>query len=148
LAFIEQIPRQAGNPFIFCGRKPGKHLVNVAKAWARIRSRGGCEDVWIHDLRRTVGSWLATSGVPLNLIGAVLNHADSETTAVYARLADDSTRSVLEEHGDRLMRVAQGGMKADPVRDQLRKLLEAADSDPADLAEALRALAEDIDAGA
>jgi integrase len=56
----------------------------------------------LHDLRRTVGSWLATSGASLPLIGKVLNHSNASTTQVYARLAEDATRTALEEHGDRM----------------------------------------------
>jgi integrase len=51
-----------------------------------------------HDLRRTLGSWLATSGASLHLIGSVLNHADTETTTIYARLADGARRTALEQH--------------------------------------------------
>jgi integrase len=146
-AILEQIPRQSGNPYIFCGHITGRHLVNIAKPWRRIRKAAECEDVRLHDLRRTVGSWLATSGASLHLIGAVLNHADTDTTRIYAHLADDATRAALEGHGERLMEVVNGKKKPDPARDQLRALLDA-DSDPADLAAALRALAEQVENGA
>ncbi|MBI5445871.1 MAG: site-specific integrase [Deltaproteobacteria bacterium] len=72
-------------------------------------------DVWIHDLRRTVGSWLATHGESLPLIGKVLNHQDTKTTSIYSRLAEDPIRRALEEHGQRIMgtakkiRVLEGG---------------------------------------
>jgi integrase len=56
----------------------------------------------LHDLRRTVGSWLATSGASLTLIGKVLNHSNASTTQIYARLAEDAARTALEEHGDRI----------------------------------------------
>lgn len=59
----------------------------------------------LHDLRRTVGSWLATSGASLPLIGKVLNHSNASTTQIYARLSEDVTRSVLEEHGARIKAV-------------------------------------------
>jgi len=62
----------------------------------------GEEDVRLHDLRRTVGSWLATNGASLPLIGKVLNHSNASTTQVYAHLAEDATRTALEEHGSRI----------------------------------------------
>lgn len=62
----------------------------------------GDEDVRLHDLRRTVGSWLATSGASLPLIGKVLNHSNPSTTAVYARLAEDPARAAMEEHDARI----------------------------------------------
>jgi integrase len=145
-AILEQIPRQSGNPHIFCGHITGRHLVNIAKPWRRIRKAAECEDVRLHDLRRTVGSWLATSGASLHLIGAVLNHADTDTTRIYAHLADDATRTALEGHGERIMEAVNGKKKPDPVRAQLRALLDAG-TDPADLAATLRALAEQVEGG-
>ena len=56
----------------------------------------------LHDLRRTVGSWMATNGASLPLIGKVLNHTNASTTQIYARLAEGATRTALEEHGARI----------------------------------------------
>jgi len=49
----------------------------------------------IHDLRRTMGSWQANSGVPLNIIGKSLNHKHLGTTASYARLQLDPVRDAM-----------------------------------------------------
>ncbi len=64
------------------------------------------DDVRLHDLRRTVGSWLAQAGNSLHLIGRVLNHSNQSTTAVYARFGEDSVRAALEQHGARIMGAA------------------------------------------
>jgi integrase len=66
-------------------------------------------DVRFHDLRRTVGSWLATSGASLPMIGKVLNHADASTTQIYARLAEDTTRNALDIHAERILTIGAGG---------------------------------------
>lgn len=107
LALLEQAPRVEGNPYILPGAVPGRHLINITKAWGRIRTAAGVEDVRLHDLRRTVGSWLAQSGNSLHLIGRVLNHSNASTTAIYARFGEDQARVALEQHADRLM-VAAG----------------------------------------
>ncbi|MBI5445874.1 MAG: tyrosine-type recombinase/integrase [Deltaproteobacteria bacterium] len=86
-------------------REPTAKEVQAA---ASVELPTGQFDVWIHDLRRTVGSWLATNGESLPLIGKVLNHADVKTTAIYARLAEDPARRAMEEHGKRIMEAAQG----------------------------------------
>lgn len=135
LELLRQIPRKDGNPFILPGRGPRAstrdsdqkptHLVNINKPWNRVRKVAGVEDVRLHDLRRTVGSWLAQSGNSLHLIGRVLNHSNQSTTAVYARFGEDSVRAALEQHGTRLMEVA--GMSAatvdaeQPLADQTDK---------------------------
>lgn len=116
LELLRQMPHEAGNPFILPGRGPRKavqtaerqptHLINIDKPWRRVRRVAGVEDVRLHDLRRTVGSWLAQSGNSLHLIGRVLNHSNQSTTAVYARFGEDSVRAALEQHGARLLGVA------------------------------------------
>jgi integrase len=62
----------------------------------------------MHDLRRTVGSWMAQSGNSWLVIQKALNHASHAATLVYARMAEDPVRNALEAHGERLMRVARG----------------------------------------
>jgi integrase len=97
------LPRLHDNPHVFPGRDGKGHLVNIAKAWTRIRTRAGLTDVRIHDLRRTLGSWLAASGASLPLIGRALNHTQVSTTAVYARLNLDPVRTALDANAERML---------------------------------------------
>ena len=101
-----RIPRISGNPYVLPGQKEGCHLVNIESPWRRIRTRASCEDVRLHDLRRTVGSWLAQSGNSLHLIGRVLNHKQSSTTQVYARFSQDHLREAMEQHGREILEKA------------------------------------------
>lgn len=105
---LNQTPRIEDNPFVIVGKNPGCHLVNIAKPWERIRKEAGLEDVRLHDLRRTVGSWLAQSGNSLHLIGKVLNHSNQSTTAVYSRFGQDSVRDALVQHGQQITEMAGG----------------------------------------
>lgn len=104
---LEHVPRFEDNPHVFPGLKDGCPLVNVSKPWKRIKTRAGITDVRLHDLRRTVGSWLAQSGSSLELIGAVLNHADVKTTQIYARFHLDPIANALEAHGKLLREVTK-----------------------------------------
>ena len=106
LAILQALPRQEGNPYILPGAKKGHHLVNIDKPWRRIRTAAGAEDIRLHDLRRTVGSWLAQGGVDLNRIKDALRHAKIETTLIYARLGEDAAKPVMEEHGRRILEAA------------------------------------------
>jgi integrase len=115
VAILQGLPRMVGNPYVLPSPVlPGKpmHGHSVKQVWARIRKRAGLPDVRLHDLRRTVGSWLALSGVSLPMIGAVLNHTQPSTTAVYARLQDEATRGALEAHGAKIAALASGGRNA------------------------------------
>ena len=49
----------------------------------------------IHDLRRTQGSWQATTGASLAIIGKGLGHKNVATTAIYARLQTDPVRASM-----------------------------------------------------
>jgi hypothetical protein len=79
----------------------------MKRAWDRIRTKAGIPDVRFHDLRRTVGSWLAGSGESLSLIGKVLNHRDVSTTAIYAWLNLDPVREALERQATKMLEAAE-----------------------------------------
>jgi integrase len=53
------IPRMSDNPYVICGRLPGQYLRSLGTALKRTLKRAGLVNLRIHDLRRTVGSWLA-----------------------------------------------------------------------------------------
>jgi integrase len=116
VSFLHEIPKLKDNPHVFPGGVPGKYLVNINKPWATIRKAAGIEDVRLHDLRRTVGSWLAQAGNSLHLIGRVLNHSNQSTTAIYARFGQDNVRQALEQHADRIMGMAKKKPVADVVK--------------------------------
>lgn len=115
-ALLDGLPRQEGNPYIFPGRKEETHLESIRGPWDRVRVAAGVADARLHDLRRTVGSWLAQSGNSLHLIGRVLNHANQSTTAIYARFAQDHVRDALDQHAARILGAA-GKLPAAEVTD-------------------------------
>jgi len=95
---LNTLPRIVGNPYIFPSLdEPGKRLWNIDKPWRRIRAAAGLDHVHIHDLRRSVGSWMAEDGVSLQIIGKVLGHADINTTRIYSRLTEDPARAALDQ---------------------------------------------------
>lgn len=51
--------------------------------------------VRIHDLRHTYASVLASSGFSLPIIGALLGHTQTQTTARYAHLLDEPLREAV-----------------------------------------------------
>lgn len=100
---LRVVPKVSGSPYIFCGRKRGDHLKSLGNALARVVKRAGLENIRIHDLRRTVGSWLAQDGTSLYLIGNVLNHRDPKTTEGYAYFQTQQRRAALTGHADKVI---------------------------------------------
>jgi integrase len=109
IARLNMIPKSDDNPYIICGDIPGEPLVYLDAMWRRIRKRTGFHDLRIHDLRRTVGSWLVRDGASLHLVGAVLNHKDQKTTAGYAYFQTEDRQRALDRHGQALVQVTQDG---------------------------------------
>lgn len=78
------------------------------------------EDLRIHDLRRTLGSWQARTGASLTIIGKSLNHKSIQSTAVYARLDTDPVRQSVNTATAAIMEAA-GIKKTAEVKRLVRK---------------------------
>ncbi len=92
----------ASTPWVFPANTASGHIRDVKKRWTKFRRRCGFPDVWMHDLRRTRGSYLAIGGVSLQQIGAVLGHKSLGSTQIYARLHREAVTKALEV-GDQTM---------------------------------------------
>jgi integrase len=77
-------------------RSKSGHIEQFRHAWKQILKRAGIADFRMHDLRRTLGSWMAMSGSSLPAVGRALGHLNQSTTAVYARLTTDSVRAGVD----------------------------------------------------
>lgn len=72
--------------------------------WKKIRKAAGVPDVWIHDLRRTLGAWMTMRGEGLRIVQAIMNHSDIRTTAkVYTPMQIETQRAALNRHAERVM---------------------------------------------
>ncbi len=95
---------EAVNAYVFPSATSGTgHVVEPARSpWLRVVKRAGLSDLRLHDVRRTVGSWLASAGASGFLIQKALGHASLQSTAVYARLDLGPVREALEATTERL----------------------------------------------
>jgi integrase len=105
ISCLKQVPVLNNNAHIICGIKPGAYLVGLRRIWYRVRTAAKLDDVRIHDLRRTVGSWLVQHGESLHLVGQVLNHRDPKTTAGYAYFQTQQRERALTVHGQALLKL-------------------------------------------
>jgi integrase len=110
--------KDGGGVFVFPGDGVTGHIVEPKKAWATLLKTAGIENLRIHDLRRTLGSWQARTGASLPIIGKSLNHKTHQATAIYARLDLDPVRQSVNTATAAMMEA--GGMKEKAEVIQLR----------------------------
>jgi integrase len=99
VTLLSELPSRGKSPFLFPSpHRPGRPVSEVKSAWAALKLAAGLSDTDLrpHDLRRTPASYLAADGNGLPIIGKLLNHSRSETTAIYARINVDPVRAALQ----------------------------------------------------
>jgi integrase len=94
------------SPFLFpaprrarAARQGPGHMVEVKGAWRGICKLAGLSGVRVHDLRHSYASILASAGLSLPVIGALLGHSNQSTTQRYSHLLDDPLRAATERVG-------------------------------------------------
>jgi integrase len=107
--FREALGRAGDSLYFFPGAIPGTHVLprSVSKAMERTRDELAIPEVTIHDLRRTVGTYMSQLGVPRDVRERILNHggkrAGNLTDGVYNRYEFDAEkRAALELWADAL----------------------------------------------
>jgi integrase len=98
LAEIFAAQRPLGE-YVFPGRYGHGHRETINKNWRRLLKAADLANLRIHDLRHSYASHLASAGVSLHTIGALLGHASPTTTHRYAHLFDDPLRAATERVG-------------------------------------------------
>jgi integrase len=93
---LNEIPHLKDNPYVFVGQREGQSFHDTGKTWRRIRKRAELEKYTIHDIRRTMASYLAQDGVSRDRIAQILNHKDQSTTGIYARLTHNDKVQTFE----------------------------------------------------
>lgn len=99
VSLLKKLPRLEGNPYVFVGRWDRRHRDSFKDAWAEMRKGAGLPHLHLHDLRRTVGSWLGAAGHTAQMIGELLGHRSDVTSRVYVKLgALDVKKQLVDAH--------------------------------------------------
>lgn len=80
------------------------HLEDPKRPWQDLLERAEIENLRLHDLRRTQGSYQAIIGSSLPIIGKSLGHKSTSATNVYARLSNDPVRESMQRATDRILK--------------------------------------------
>jgi integrase len=111
----EMNAKSGASPFVFPGRVPGEPLTDIKNFWAGVCKQADIRDCRVHDLRHTYASILASAGLSLPVIGALLGHTQPNTTARYSHLFDDPLRDATQRVGSLLE-----GLNSDTAAEVLR----------------------------
>jgi integrase len=95
LAILKARPR--ASEFVFPAENG--HRRDISSFWESICETAEIRGLRVHDLRHSFASTLASTGVSLPTIGALLGHTQPGTTARYAHLFDDALRAATEKVG-------------------------------------------------
>ncbi len=109
--------------YVFPGRLSGKPLRDLHRAWKAICKEAKIEDLRMHDLRHSYASFLASAGLSLPVIGALLGHARPSTTARYAHLFDDPLREATERVGAIVEAAGKPAAEVDAYEDEFKACL-------------------------
>jgi integrase len=107
IELLQQRKKVSHSPFVFAGRGKTGHLTSPNKGWQRIVKRAGLKNLRIHDLRRSLGSWQASAGTSLVIIGKTLGHKNINTTAIYAQVGLDPVRKSMQNAITAIFKAAQ-----------------------------------------
>ncbi|MHB1287226.1 MAG: tyrosine-type recombinase/integrase [Leptospirales bacterium] len=95
---------EASSLFVLPGDGAKGHYVEPKRAWVTLLKRAKLEDFRIHDLRRSMGSWMTIGGTSLPIVGKALGHKTSQATSIYARLNLDPVREAMDQAVDAMNR--------------------------------------------
>lgn len=114
IQLLSELKEKSGpSPCVFPGRN-GRPLTEIKTFWAGVCRMAELRDCRIHDLRHTYASILASAGLSLPVIGALLGHTQPNTTARYSHLFDEPLREAAERVSSALMGLS-GGKSADVI---------------------------------
>ena len=87
----------------------------IEAAWQKIRTAAQLEDVRLHDLRHTVGTYAGQSGANAFLVRDLLRHKNLAMTGRYVNRADDPVRTLSDQVGARIAAGLAGGKGGEVV---------------------------------
>ncbi|MGE5525217.1 MAG: tyrosine-type recombinase/integrase [Rhodospirillaceae bacterium] len=79
--------------YVFSADSAVGYMTPPKKRWRALLARAQLQNLRVHDLRRSLGSWQAILGASLPVVGKSLGHKSADATLVYARLSIEPVRA-------------------------------------------------------
>jgi integrase len=106
-----------GAEWVFPSHGRAGHIMDPKASWKRVLAAAKLADLRVHDLRRSVGSWMAGQNVSLTIIGKVLGHKTSQATMIYSRVAMDPQRDALNAATSAMMAAGKPKLLTGPQQE-------------------------------
>ncbi|QSH40954.1 site-specific integrase [Lentisphaerota bacterium ZTH] len=111
------------------------HYKKPTTSWRSLLKRADIEDLRIHDLRRTLASWMANQNVSLHMIAGVLGQKSTGVTPTYARLSVDPKREAVSNAVAEMLKVGKlklgdNGLEFDKAKQRIQKIAEQLADNP------------------
>ncbi|HEY9789561.1 MAG TPA: tyrosine-type recombinase/integrase [Candidatus Obscuribacterales bacterium] len=82
--------------WVFPSVSASGHIVEPKAGWRKFVEKTKLQDLRMHDLRRTLGSYMAMNNQSLQIIGKTLGHKSPAATQIYSRLGSDPIKRAME----------------------------------------------------
>jgi len=92
--------------WVFPGGTPAGHMGPPRKQWDRFVETAKLRDLRIHDLRRTLGAWMAGTGANTVLTMRALGHKTLNAALVYQRLELAPVRDAMQQAVGAMLKTA------------------------------------------
>lgn len=107
LLILQRRKAESNSGWVFPGRGSKGHYNEPKGAMESIRDYMGVEDLRLHDLRRTLGSWQAEDGVSMQTIQKTLGHESIKSTEIYARLTMKPVKTSVEKVTSKMIKIGK-----------------------------------------
>ena len=108
LALLESISRVPGTDYVFPAEVGASYYQGMKRLWGRVVKKAGLLGVTPHTLRHTIGSTAVSAGEAIALTGAILGHANSRSTAIYAHVQHDPSRRAADRVSKKIAEALSG----------------------------------------
>ena len=108
LAVLDRLPRLGAYAFSNTGGRTPAGYSRVRKRFHMVASAAGLENVRLHDLRRTVMTMAAASGVGAHVLRDLLGHKTTRQADAYVRAVGNPVRDAREAVGGKIADAMNG----------------------------------------
>ena len=88
--------KKANSQWVFPGGTEAGHIGPQRKQWAKLIKAARLPDLRLHDLRRSLGSWMSNTGAATVMTMRALGHKSINAALIYQQLEDAPVRDAMQ----------------------------------------------------